>query len=482
MKGLTLASAALGKNFAMCDEYANIVEAYVSNALNGRQPFTGLDKMAHLAEAEHNIQGFTRMGSTGTFRVQFDPNTGIAVVPIVGMIVPKASSIGMSMQGTSMELLQNRLFELRANDDVKGVILRVHSGGGSVLGVPEAAQAIRDLAKVKPVHASIDMFAASAAYWLASAADKIYISESGIAGSIGVFAILANQAAKLKKDGIEVRVVRRGAFKHRPNTIEGFEGEEMEASIAKVDAGVDRVYNAFISAISTNLNITMSEAKELATGEVFDGKEALEKGLATEEGTFRDAASGMVLELNATKEDEPVVEAAAEEVIEATEAPTEPVAEEVVPEPVAEAAPVAEEAPVTEATEETDAISAENQIALLKAQNELLAANAAKAEKDAESAKISAMIATAVEDGRIPVQKEAQMTALATQVGFSAFNEMLSAIPVPAKIDDLSTPVEAKDDNAFVAEELRDGNEPKTELAARMYAMSPALSKRYNLK
>ena len=479
MKGLTLATAALGQKFAMCDQYANIVEAFIENALNGREVFTGLSQMDHLAEAEFGIQGFERGGSTGTFRVLINEEVGLAVVPIVGMIVPKASSIGMSMQGTSMELLTNRIHELRMRDDIKGVILRVHSGGGSVLGVPEAAAAIRQLASEKPVHASIDMFAASAAYWLASAANKIYISESGVAGSIGVFAMIANQHRKLKKDGIDIEVIRRGAFKHRPNGVEAFDSDEMKAAIAEVDKGVERVYRSFISAISNNLGITMTQAEKLADGRVHEGEAAISAGLATDQGTFRDVATNMVLDITSATEDE-VVEAN-DDSVEVVKADSEEVIETVLADedlslPVEEATEVVEA--TVEEVEETVEVS---EVELLKAKIELLEAANAKSAENEEKTKISTLIATAVADGRIPVQKEAKFTALAEKFGFDAFSAMLAEIPVPTQIqEDLSVAPVAKS-TVLVAEEVADEYAPTTEAALAMFRNSATLSKRYKL-
>lgn len=451
-------AAFFGSHWAATPEYTLAAIEFANSFLTNRTPIRELMREDEVEE-EARFQGAANLGRTGSDSIWLLQN-GTAVVPIQGMIVPKMSGVRLCMQGTSMDRLTARMRELKGNGDVQNVVLDIHSGGGSALGVPEAAQAIKELAAVKPVTASINMIAGSAAYWLASAANKRFITQSGIAGSIGVYAIVANQAKRLEDEGIDARILRAGKFKAMPNGIEAFTDDD--PGLALVQQGVDRIYTEFTEVISTNLGISMSEAKELADGSTKTGKAAIDAGLADENG-----------DLNAAI-------AAAGDTKLRTEAGT---AQASVNEDVKSEA--TEEAPKSEAQPAEDAVAESDDFEALKAENEELKAKLDEMEKQAQASaenveeeKINALIATATEDGRIVLAKAEEMLKLGLEIGAENFEAMINAIPVPAKVEDLSTAPAA---DASAEDEVKDEFAPVTDSEKALFAMSPTLAKKYNL-
>lgn len=469
-------AAFFGTHWAATPEYTMAAMEFADKFLLNRESLRDIQKENEEAYAA-TFANATRIGKTGSDPIMLLEN-GTAVVPIQGMIVPKSGNIGLCMQGTSMDRLKASAEMLQRNPAVKNVVLNIHSGGGSVLGVPEAADAIKELAKVKPVTASINMVAGSAAYWLASAANKRFITKSGIAGSIGVYAIVANQAERLKKEGIDARILRAGKFKAMPNGLESFTKDD--PGLKMVQDGVDRIHTEFTEVISTNLNITMAEATELANGTTKTGQEAIEAGLADEMGDLNDAlAQAGSKEDDSTKAslEDPVTnvtEARAEEIVESNGDASEELAKGDVDGVHSDNI----ESDVLASSEDLDAIVAENEELKVK----LDAAEKALADKaqSEESEKINSVIATATQDGRIALQKADEMRELAAEIGVENFTKMVDAIPVPAKLEDLST-IPAASDEANDSDDGDDEFAPLTASEKELYAQSPALAKKYNL-
>ncbi len=469
-------NAIFGKHWYASEEYMQAIVQIADNIFTSRDFFDQL-KLQQQEAANEMLLADGRepvfLGRTGTYsnRIQLLEN-GTAVLPITGVIAPKLSAIGMCMAGTSMDMLIARSRELENNSDVSRVALHVNSGGGSVLGVPEATEALRRLARVKPVTAVYDHIGASAAFFLSSVAPKRVVTPSSILGSVGVYTVVATQAEKLEKAGIDARIIRAGKFKAMPNSIEPF--ADQEAGLALVQKDVDMHYNTFVKAIQENLNITMTEAQKLADGTVETGVNAIERGFASEEGTLEQVISGEI--------QSPVI-GAEKTVIAASSspAPNEPEAnteETIIVEEVEEPTVVA----VEETTETID--DSAKEIAALKAKILLMESQAEESAKlveetkaQSENEKIMALIETGLEDGRIVTQKADTITALALEMGLEKFTDLMASLPVPPVMEDLSTVPQG----SVEAEEEVDEWAPKTERERAYFASIPELKKRYNL-
>lgn len=197
---------------------------------------------------------------------------GVAVLPIEGVIAPKANLFTQISGGTSAQLVVQQLHSIAADTRVKAAIQVIDSPGGSVFGIPEWAQAVREVAAVKPVVTISDAQIASAAYWGGSAANRIYLTGvTAQAGSIGVYA----RMAKSQEDPASVEFVR-GKYKRSAINGEAPSPEYM----AYFEAYLDHMYAVFVDAVAQHRGTTAEAVlRDMADGRMFTGQLALDAGL-----------------------------------------------------------------------------------------------------------------------------------------------------------------------------------------------------------
>jgi signal peptide peptidase SppA len=165
-----------------------------------------------------------------------DTKGKIGMLPLYGVVTPRASILGMLFGGTPLDLFGAAFDEMVADPEVGAIVFDVDSPGGSVYGVHELAEKIYSArSKEKPIIASVNGLAASAAYWLASAADEIVVTPSGEVGSIGVYAVHTDISKLEEKFGIKTTLVSAGKFKTEGNPHEPLTEEGTEAIQARVD-------------------------------------------------------------------------------------------------------------------------------------------------------------------------------------------------------------------------------------------------------
>ncbi|HIE43220.1 MAG TPA: signal peptide peptidase SppA [Candidatus Omnitrophica bacterium] len=211
----------------------------------------------------------------------------LAVIYIYGPIQiepPRIASI--FPRGT--DYLVQKIKHLRENPDVKVVVVRINSPGGTVGAVQEVYHELLKLKKSgKKLVASLGEVAASGGYYIACAADKIVANPGTITGSIGVLIPITNFEGLFKKLGINVQVIKSKKHKDigtssRPLTPE-------EEKILK--SMVDNAYQQFLSAVKAGRGNLMSEKQieEAADGRIMTGEQAKEINLIDELGNFEDA-------------------------------------------------------------------------------------------------------------------------------------------------------------------------------------------------
>lgn len=183
------------------------------------------------------------------------------------------------------------LRDIRTTNSIKGMVLRVNSGGGSALLSDEILKEI-DLirAQGKPVIVSMGDYAASGGYYIACHSDSIFSSPYTLTGSIGVFALIPN-FNKLMGDkiGIDADTVGTGPMSNKFSTLLPWGKEEAEI----LQANVNHTYNRFISVISTGRNLEIDKVKEIAKGRIWGGRKAIELGLVNRIGTLDDAIASV---------------------------------------------------------------------------------------------------------------------------------------------------------------------------------------------
>ena len=188
----------------------------------------------------------------------------------------------------------------RAEKDakVKAVILVVNSPGGQVVPSSLISKYIRDFRQKtkKKVYACIEQVGASGAYWIASAADKIYAQENGAVGSIGVIGtfFVVEQGLK-EKLGVTPVIIKstkspykdRGSPFHMPT----------EQEIAEIRQDIDGIHARFVAAVSKGRGLTEEEVWTLADGDVYYGDQAQQKKLIDKVGFLDDVIDDLAREL-----------------------------------------------------------------------------------------------------------------------------------------------------------------------------------------
>lgn len=174
-----------------------------------------------------------------------------------------------------------------AHDDrVKAIVVRIDSPGGEVAPSQEIYRQIRTIRREgKPVVASMGSVAASGAYYVALAAEKIYANPGTLTGSIGVIAQFPNVQELVAKIGVKVTVIKSGKHKDLGNPLRELSPEEREL----IQGVIDDVYQQFLDAVVESRDIDRDAVGEFADGRIFSGRQAKAMGLVDEMGGLEEA-------------------------------------------------------------------------------------------------------------------------------------------------------------------------------------------------
>lgn len=206
----------------------------------------------------------------------------IAVIVADGDILPGKASNGIIGSDTFAEELR----KARTNDRVKAIVLRINSPGGSALASDVMWREVKLATETKPVIASMSDYAASGGYYLAMACDTIVAQPSTITGSIGVFSVLFDLSGFMNnKLGITFDEVKTGEVGEmitvtRPLT-------EVEKSIWQ--KRTNEIYDVFTAKAAEGRGLPVDELKKVASGRVWTGTQAKDRGLVDVLGNFNDA-------------------------------------------------------------------------------------------------------------------------------------------------------------------------------------------------
>jgi len=202
-----------------------------------------------------------------------DKAPGVGIIVAGGAIVSGDQPPGSVGSDTMAQLLA------KARDDasIKAVVLRINSPGGSALASEDIRQSILNLKEAgKPVVVSMSGVAASGGYWIATAADEIWVAPTTLTGSIGVFGLTGNIAGGLNRLGIHTDGVTTSPIAGQPRA-----DIPMPAVLGDVfQASVDDIYRRFIKVVSEGRKLPAEKVRELAEGRVWTGNDAVRLGLA----------------------------------------------------------------------------------------------------------------------------------------------------------------------------------------------------------
>lgn len=206
------------------------------------------------------------------------------------------------------EKIQKELAIAEKSDDIKGVVIRVNSPGGSALASDIIYNSIKNL--TKPVYISMGGVAASGGYYISAAGDKIYADKETLTGSIGVITMIPNVSEFLKKAEINYSVISKGKYSDMGSLVRDLTEDEKD----KIRASSLKVYEEFVDRVAEGRNMAREEVLKFAEGRVWLGEEAKKIGLVDEIGGIEKAVGDLALSLGL--EDYKVVESLKEEKIE----------------------------------------------------------------------------------------------------------------------------------------------------------------------
>ncbi len=219
--------------------------------------------------------------TTSPFPMQANPLDKVAIIVAKGTILNGTQKAGTIGGDSTAKLLR----KARHNDQVKAVVLRVDSPGGSAYASEIIRQEVELLKKAnKPVVASMGTYAASGGYWISAPANKIYAAPSTITGSIGIFGMMMTFERSLSKLGIHTDGVGTTDISGLSLT------QPLSDGMAKLfQLTINKGYQNFISLVAQNRNMTLAQVDAVAQGRVWSGKKAKELGLVDELGNLTDA-------------------------------------------------------------------------------------------------------------------------------------------------------------------------------------------------
>lgn len=204
----------------------------------------------------------------------------VAVLYAVGDIAETPNA------GINCFKLVPEIVKLADDDNVKALVLRVNSPGGSVFGSAQIAEAIQYFkSKKKTFVVSMGDYAASGGYWISADAERIFADPLTITGSIGIFGLLPNISGALEKIGVNMQIVATDPQAAFPNLVKPLDVQQMEVMQAYIDRGYDR----FIKRVAQGRSMSEAKVRVIAEGRVWDAVTAKEIGLVDELGGLRDA-------------------------------------------------------------------------------------------------------------------------------------------------------------------------------------------------
>ena len=234
----------------------------------------------HLTGAAHRAEGRANAGMAST-GPDFAMVRNIARIECSGVIGRRVGDMAKSSGAVDVNDLANEIHKATMDSRVDGIMLVFDSPGGTVSGVPEAAQVIRDAAAKKPVLALASGLMASAAYWLASGASMIMAEPSAQVGSIGVYQAFLDESRAFDLAGNKLELFATGKYKGM-----GVSGLPLsDEQRAEIQARVDKIFTWFKS----DINLKRDIPDECMDGRVFMGAECVARDLADCLGTEEDA-------------------------------------------------------------------------------------------------------------------------------------------------------------------------------------------------
>lgn len=258
------------------------IAAIVRGRLAGeRLAETEISERIQAARAQHGPRGGAQVAGP------------VAIIPIYGVIMPRANLMTEMSGGTTVEWIRAAMEDTLRDKDIAAIIAEFDSPGGSVEGIEELATWIREQRGTKPMVAVVNTMACSAAYYLAAQFDEIVASPSSLTGSIGVFTEHVEYSKADELAGIKTTIVQQPATKHDINDSEPLS----DLATAHIQQIVDDYYGQFTSAVAKGRGVAVGVIRDgYGQGRELTSARAKAAGLVdridTLDNTIRRLASG----------------------------------------------------------------------------------------------------------------------------------------------------------------------------------------------
>ncbi len=205
----------------------------------------------------------------------------LAVLVFEGAIIDgKSKQLPLLGQALGSESFVPHIRSLEKDKSVKGVVLRVNSGGGSASASEDILDALSRLKEKKPLVVSMGEVAGSGGYWIACRGERLFAHHSTLTGSIGVISIFFYLEKFLKKHGVTVSSLKSGPYADLGSVLHSMDKKEREI----IDAEIERVYQLFLERVAEGRGSLVPKIDALAKGRVWAGESARAHGLVDEIG------------------------------------------------------------------------------------------------------------------------------------------------------------------------------------------------------
>lgn len=211
-------------------------------------------------------------------------STGVAVIPVHGVLVPRGAHMDPCETMTSYEGLRRDIRQAVNDPLVERIVLDIDSPGGSVAGAFEVATDIRAMSLQKPITGLVNFMAYSGGYLMGAACTEMVVSRTSGVGSIGVIASHMDRSAMAEKMGVKVTTVFAGAHKNDLSPHEPISDQSLKVLTELVNEG----YDMFASAIAEYRGLSVAQVRATEAG-LYRGQAAITAGLADRLASPQDA-------------------------------------------------------------------------------------------------------------------------------------------------------------------------------------------------
>lgn len=267
--GLTFSSAEMAVKAGLVDE------AVYERTMDER-----LAKLIDVDKKKLNFVSPSTLTGQIPWTDAYSSKNNIAVLYATGEIVDGAST------GINYQKLVPIITQLADDDNIKGLVLRVNSPGGSAFGSDQIGEALDYFqSKKKPLAVSMGDYAASGGYWISCGADRIFADPLTITGSIGIFGLIPNVKGLADKFGVNLETVATNPEANFPTLYSPMD----EKQLAIMQKYVDNGYNRFIKRVAKGRKMSEARVRQIAEGRVWNAMKAKEIGLVDELGSLNNA-------------------------------------------------------------------------------------------------------------------------------------------------------------------------------------------------